>query len=56
VACWIEAGKQPFVFIHMPDNGDALALAALWHEMLTERLPWLAPLPLGRQVSQPGLF
>ena len=56
VACWIEAGKQPCVFIHMPDNGDALALAALWHEMLTERLPWLTPLPLGRQVSQPGLF
>ncbi|PHR67501.1 DUF72 domain-containing protein [Alcanivorax sp.] len=55
-ACWIEAGKQPCVFIHMPDNGDALALAALWHEMLTERLPWLTPLPLGRQVSQPGLF
>jgi len=56
VVCWIEAGKQPHMFIHMPDNGDALALAALWHEMLTERLPWLAPLPLGRQVSQPGLF
>ncbi|WP_417216363.1 DUF72 domain-containing protein [Alcanivorax sp.] len=56
VACWIEAGKQPCAFIHMPDNGDALALAALWHEMLTERLPWLTPLPLGRQVSQPGLF
>ena len=56
VVCWIEAGKQPHVFIHMPDNGDALALAALWHEMLAERLPWLTPLALGQQVSQPGLF
>ena len=56
VVCWIEAGKQPHVFIHMPDNGDALALAALWHDMLAERLPWLTSLPLGQQVSQPGLF
>ena len=56
VVCWIEAGKQPYVFIHMPDNGDALALAALWHDMLAERLPGLAPLALGRQVKQPGLF
>jgi hypothetical protein len=40
----------------MPDNGDALALAALWHGMLMERLPGLAPLALGQQVDQPGLF
>jgi hypothetical protein len=40
----------------MPDNGDALALAALWHDMLAERLPGLAKLALGRQVKQPRLF
>jgi len=28
----------------------------LWHDMLAESLPGLAPLALGRQVKQPGLF
>ena len=56
VANWIAAGQRPYLFVHMPDNGDALALAALWHDMLAERLPGLAPLALGRQVEQPGLF
>lgn len=56
VANWIAAGERPYLFIHMPDNGDALALTALWHGMLAERLPGLAPLALARQVKQPGLF
>ena len=56
VANWIAAGERPYRFIHMPDNGDALALTALWHGMLAERLPGLAPLALARQVKQPGLF
>lgn len=56
MAGWIVAGERPFMFIHMPDNGDALALAALWHGMLTERVPGLAPLALEQQASQPGLF
>ena len=56
VANWVAAGQRPYLFVHMPDNGNALALAALWHDMLAERLPGLAPLALGQQVTQPGLF
>lgn len=56
VAQWVEQGLRPYMFIHMPDNGDALALAELWHGMLQEKIPDLAPLPLGKQVDQPGLF
>lgn len=56
VSGWMAAGRRPYMFIHMPDNGDALALADLWHGMLQDVMPDLAPLPLGRQVDQPGLF
>lgn len=56
VAQWVSKGWTPYMYIHMPDNGDALALAELWHGMLQEVMPELEPLPLGRQVDQPGLF
>lgn len=59
VADWVEDGLRPYMFIHMPDNGDALALAELWQGMLAARLPGLEALPLVRQVrqvDQPGLF
>ena len=44
------------MYIHMPDNGDALELAELWHGMMREVWPDMTPLPLVRQVDQPGLF
>lgn len=53
---WIEAGQRPFVFMHMPDNGDALALAALWSELLGERLPDTEGLELTSHQPQMGLF
>lgn len=53
---WIEAGQQPYVFMHMPDNGDALALAALWSELLGERLPYTEGLELTSHQPQMGLF
>ena len=56
VAQWVSQGWNPYMYIHMPDNGEALALAELWHGMLREVMPELTPLPLGRQVDQPGLF
>ena len=56
VSAWVAAGQRPAMFIHMPDNGDALALAEMWHEMLQGSLPALAGLPLGPEVDQPGLF
>ncbi|MGP4844043.1 DUF72 domain-containing protein [Marinobacter sp. 1Y8] len=56
VGNWIEEGQHPFVFMHMPDNGDALFLAALWSELLSERLPQLEALGLNDKKPQMGLF
>ena len=56
VGQWIEQGKQPYVFMHMPDNGDALALAQLWSKLLQKRLPQVAALDLAAQRPQIGLF
>ncbi|MBK3867959.1 DUF72 domain-containing protein [Pseudomonas stutzeri] len=46
VACWIEAGKTPHVYLHTPDNHRAPELAMRFHALLSERLPGLPPLPL----------
>ena len=56
VGAWIEEGWRPFVFMHMPDNGDALSLAALWSELLNERVPEVETLPLTQKPPQLGLF
>lgn len=56
VATWIEEGRHPYVFIHMPDNGDALSLATLWTELLNQRLPALEALNLNEKQPQMGLF
>ncbi|WP_336366109.1 DUF72 domain-containing protein [Marinobacter sp. C2H3] len=56
VAEWIEAGQRPYVFMHMPDNGDAVSLAALWTEQLNARLPAEPPLALNEKQPQMGLF
>ena len=56
VANWITAGERPYLFIHMPDNGDALSLALLWHELLQVRVEGLPDLPIDTMQAQPGLF
>ena len=56
VAAWIKDGIQPYVFMHMPDNGHAVALASLWTELLREKLPELEPLPVHVATPQIGLF
>ena len=45
VAQWIEADKQPHVFLHTPDNHRAPELACLFHRQLQQRLPGLVDLP-----------
>ncbi|WP_308364960.1 MULTISPECIES: DUF72 domain-containing protein [unclassified Microbulbifer] len=56
VGTWIEEGRRPFVFMHMPDKGDALSLAVLWSELLSERVPQAAALCLNEKQPQMGLF
>ncbi|MEX1214489.1 DUF72 domain-containing protein [Saccharospirillum sp.] len=56
VSTWVEEDRTPIIFMHMPDKGEALSLAALWSEMLSERLPQLGLLPVDEGRSQIGLF
>jgi uncharacterized protein YecE (DUF72 family) len=45
VTQWLREGRSPTVFVHTPDNADALPLARRFHEAVRTRLPELAPLP-----------
>ncbi|TBU80818.1 hypothetical protein DNK06_10020 [Pseudomonas daroniae] len=45
VAAWIEQGLTAYVFLHTPDNHLAAAQALRFHQLLSERLPGLPPLP-----------
>jgi len=45
VAGWLREGRSPTVFIHTPDNVDALGLARQFHGEVRALVPELAPLP-----------
>jgi uncharacterized protein YecE (DUF72 family) len=45
VAGWLAEGRRPTVFVHTPDNADALALARAFHADVARLVPPLAPLP-----------
>lgn len=45
VVGWLREGRSPTVFIHTPDNADALTLARRFHDEVRERLPGVEPLP-----------
>ena len=45
VAGWIEEGRQPYVFLHTPDNLLAPQQARRFHAGLCQRLPGLPELP-----------
>jgi uncharacterized protein YecE (DUF72 family) len=56
VAAWLGEGRTPTVFVHTPDNVDAILLARLFHDQVRAVVPELAPLPvpappLGTQAS-----
>lgn len=59
VACWIEEGRSPYIFLHTSDNRLAAALAQRFHQRLMARLPGLAALwelPRAPEVEQLGLL
>lgn len=56
VTGWLREGRSPTVFIHTPDNVEALALARRFHEEVRARLPELRPLPDMIPVGPPTLF
>lgn len=42
---WVDEGKEPYLFIHMPDNAGAPALAQVIHEQLQASISHLEDLP-----------
>jgi len=56
VAGWLREGRSPTVFIHTPDNVDALELARRFHDDVRVRVPEVEPLPEPIPSGPPTLF
>lgn len=53
---WLREGRSPTVFIHTPDNAEALVLARRFHDSVRDRIPQLDPLPEPLPAAPPTLF
>jgi uncharacterized protein YecE (DUF72 family) len=53
---WLREGRSPTVFIHTPDNADALTLARRFHDDVRSRVPELEALPEPMPAEPPTLF
>ena len=56
VVDWLREGRSPTVFIHTPDNADALALARRFHDEVRARLPEVEALAEPIPAGPPTLF
>lgn len=56
VTAWLREGRAPTVFVHTPDNADALTLARRFHDDVRAELPGLEPLPEPVPAGEPTLF
>jgi uncharacterized protein YecE (DUF72 family) len=56
VADWLREGRSPTVFIHTPDNVDALELARRFHDDVRAQVPEVDPLPEPAPAGPPTLF
>ena len=56
VGGWLREGRSPTVFIHTPDNVDALELARRFHADVRARVPEVEPLPEPVPAGPPTLF
>jgi uncharacterized protein YecE (DUF72 family) len=56
VADWLREGRSPTVFIHTPDNVDALELARRFHHDVRVRVPEIEALPEPAGSGPPTLF
>ena len=50
---WLREGRTPTVFVHTPDNVDAVLLARLFHDQVRAVVPELDPLPVPRRRRNP---
>jgi uncharacterized protein YecE (DUF72 family) len=56
VVGWLREGRSPTVFIHTPDNVNALELARRFHDDVRARVPEVEPLPEPAPAGPPTLF
>jgi uncharacterized protein YecE (DUF72 family) len=56
VVQWLGEGRSPTVFLHTPDNVEALNLARGFHAAVSALVPGLEPLPEPVSVEPPTLF
>ncbi|GAB2682053.1 DUF72 domain-containing protein [Kribbella swartbergensis] len=56
VVNWLGEGRSPTIFLHTPDNAEALTLARRFHAEIHYRVPTLAPLPDPIEIEPPTLF
>ncbi|TDU89933.1 uncharacterized protein YecE (DUF72 family) [Kribbella voronezhensis] len=56
VVDWLAEGRSPTVFLHTPDNVDALTLARRFYSDVAAVVPELSPLPEPLPVAPPTLF
>jgi uncharacterized protein YecE (DUF72 family) len=56
VTAWLAEGRSPTIFLHTPDNAEALGLARRFHAEVGSRVPALAPLPEPVELEPPTLF
>ncbi|GLW66345.1 hypothetical protein Arub01_45890 [Actinomadura rubrobrunea] len=56
VAGWLREGRSPTVFVHTPDNAEALPLARRFHEEVRAVVPEVEPLPEPVPAEPPTLF
>ena len=56
VAGWLDEGRSPTVFVHTPDNDDALWLARRFHDEVRALRPATPPLPEPMAAEPTTLF
>lgn len=56
VAAWLREGRSPTVFVHTPDNAEALPLARRFHDDVRVIVPELEPLPEPAPAGPATLF
>ncbi|GAA1590480.1 DUF72 domain-containing protein [Kribbella karoonensis] len=56
VVHWLSEGRSPTIFLHTPDNAEALNLARRFHATVAASVPTLAPLPQPVETEPPTLF
>ncbi|MFF0265985.1 DUF72 domain-containing protein [Kribbella sp. NPDC004536] len=56
VVNWISEGRSPTIFLHTPDNVEALNLARRFHATVAAAVPALAPLAEPVESEPPTLF